>query len=175
MITPEDKYPTIILNNQNYIIAPTFTLYDYSFRPQEIELEEAVNWSMESGVLCSDEELLFANPYSSIIEWCKFRCEYTEDRLKKIHPNVPIILVNHFPLLELHAKLPRFPRFSIWCGTKFTESWMSAFNIKIVIYGHLHIRSTRYYNNVLYQEVSLGYQGDWDESKGMNCYLKKIS
>lgn len=174
VLGPEDEYPKIILDNKQYIIVPTFTLYDYSFRPANISLQRALDWALESGVKCIDEDLLFPNPYDSIAEWCQKRCEYTELRLAKIPANTPIILINHYPILEEHARLWSFPRFILWCGTKRTENWLKKYSIKLVVYGHLHIRGTKYKDGIRYEEVSLGYPGDWDERLGMDYYLREI-
>lgn len=175
VLTPEDAYAEITLRNQKYIIVPTLILYDYSFRPENISLDKSVSWAEESGTLCTDEELLFPDPYGSIVEWCEKRCEYTESRLKEIPANIPIILVNHYPLIEEHAQLKYFPRFSLWCGTKKTGEWIKKFNIKIAIYGHMHVRETKFKEGILFEEVSFGYPKDWNEDKGMGYYLRKIN
>jgi predicted phosphodiesterase len=174
VFTPEDEYPKVVLNDQQFFIVPSFTLYDYSFRPNEIPIEQAIDWAAESGVICADEDLLFPYPYHSITEWCQKRCEYTESRLAKLPVDIPIILVNHYPLIEEHAKLRRFPRFTLWCGTKRTEDWLKKYNIKMVVHGHMHIRGSKYKDGIKYEEVSFGYPRDWDEKKGMNYYLKEI-
>jgi 3',5'-cyclic AMP phosphodiesterase CpdA len=174
VLTPEDEYPLAVFDGKQYIIAPTFTLYDYSFRPGEIPFEQALDWAEESGVICTDEDLLFPHPYRSIVDWCHQRCEYTEKRLSELPGEVPIVLVNHYPVIEEHAKLWRFPRFTLWCGTKQTEAWMTRYNIKIVVYGHIHIRGTKYKDGVKFEEVSFGYPRDWDENKGMDFYLREI-
>jgi 3',5'-cyclic AMP phosphodiesterase CpdA len=174
VITPEDQYPKVFLHSQQYIIAPSFILYDYSFRPKEISYEKALDWAAESGIVCSDEDLLFPYPYHSIPEWCNKRCEYTESRLLELPSNVPVILVNHYPILEEHAQFWRIPRFTLWCGTKHTEDWLTRFNIKLVIYGHLHIRGTKFKDGVKFEEVSFGYPNDWDYHYGLEYYLREI-
>jgi len=87
---------------------------------------------------------------------------------------VQIVLVNHFPLRREHAVLPRIPRFSIWCGTRLTEAWHRRFRIRSVVYGHLHLRSTRELDGVTFEEVSLGYPKQWDVRKGLGTYLRRI-
>jgi hypothetical protein len=79
-----------------------------------------------------------------VIEWCQARCEITEQRLETCRNDLPTVLINHFPLREDLARLPRIPRFSIWCGTRRTEDWHLRFNAAVVVSGHLHIRSTSY-------------------------------
>jgi 3',5'-cyclic AMP phosphodiesterase CpdA len=174
VLTPEDTFAEITIQNLKYIIAPILTLYDYSFRPENIRLENAVSWAKESGVMCADEELLFSDPYDSIVDWCQKRCKLTEARLKELPSDIPIILVNHFPVLEEHTKLQHFPRFTLWCGTKNTEDWINKFNIKIVVFGHMHKRETIYKKGVKFEEVSFGYPCDWNVNRGIEYYLRRI-
>jgi len=100
VLTPEDAYPEIILQGQKFNIVPTLTLYDYSYRTEYIIFDKAINWAEESGILCTDEDLLFSDPYPSIVEWCQKHCEYTESRIKQLPQSIPIILVNHYPLIQ---------------------------------------------------------------------------
>lgn len=172
--TPEDEFLKFKLNSKQFVIAPTFTLYDYSFGPNIVPYTKIIDWAADSGVICTDEYLLKTYPYNSIKEWCQKRCEFTELRLSKIPKNIPIIIVNHFPIIAEHARTYHFPRFSIWCGTKRTENWLKNYNIKIVIYGHMHIRSTKRKNGVRFEEVSLGYPKDWNYKNGLGYYLRKI-
>ena len=72
-------------------------------------------------------------------------------------------MINHFPLRQDLAVLPRIPRFSIWCGTRRTEDWHLRFRAEAVIYGHLHIRGTHLRDGVRFEEVSLGYPQNWDQ------------
>ncbi len=174
VITPEDEYPQVVLDGKPWLIVPSFTLYDYSFRPKNIPFEQALDWASESGVICTDEDLLFPDPYLSVADWCHQRCEYTEKRLSELPENIPIVLVNHYPVIEEHARLWRFPRFTLWCGTKSTENWVKKYNIKIVVHGHMHIRGTKYKDGAKFEEVSFGYPRDWDKSIGMGYYLREI-
>ncbi len=174
VLTPEDEYAEFTIQNQQFIIAPTLTLYDYSYRPEHIPYEKSVDWAAESGVICTDEDLLFPDPYPSIAEWCSYRCEYSESRLNQIPSEIPIILINHYPIIEEFAQLWRFPRFTLWCGTKRTENWIKKFNIEIIIYGHMHIRSSKQKEGIQFEEVSLGYPRDWYSHKGMDYYLREI-
>lgn len=174
VLTPEDEYPIYRNDGKEYCVVPIMTLYDYSFKPSDIERGKEIDWAVESGVICADEDLLFSYPYKSISEWCNIRCQYTEKRLNEIQKDVPIIVINHYPLLKELGKIYTFPRFSIWCGTTQTEKWLDQFNIEVAIYGHLHIRSSKIINGVRHEEVSFGYPQDWAKSKGMNHYLRKI-
>ncbi|MGE5340331.1 MAG: metallophosphoesterase family protein [Candidatus Omnitrophota bacterium] len=173
-LTPEDPYPVWDDGGKMYRIVPMFLLYDYSFRPADISQDRAVEWAAESGVLCTDEELLHPSPYASRIAWCQERIRFTEERLKAAPPDIPLILVNHFPLRREMADLRRFPRFSVWCGTTRTEDWHLRFPVSVVVYGHMHMRGTRYVDGVRFEEVSLGYPRDWNYQRGMDYYLREI-
>jgi 3',5'-cyclic AMP phosphodiesterase CpdA len=174
VLTPEDPYITWPGSSKPYVIAPIFTLYDYSFRPDDVPAEEAVAWSEETGVVCSDEYLLHPDPYSSRTEWCAARCDYTERRLAQVPKSSSIILISHFPLRRDLVRLSRIPRFSIWCGTRRTEEWLSRFPISIVVSGHLHMRATDYREGVRFEEVSLGYPKNWAFERGIGSYLREI-
>jgi len=174
VLTPEDPYVEWPGPGPSCIIAPLFLLYDYTFRPDEIPVEEAVQWAAEENILCSDEVLLSPDPYPSRQEWCAARCAATEPRLEAAARRAPLILVNHFPLRRELAVLPRVPRFSIWCGTLRTEDWHRRFRAHAVIYGHLHIRATKHRDGVRFEEVSIGYPHDWDPRRGIEPYLREI-
>jgi len=172
VLTPEDPYPVVSLGGADVIIAPLFLLYDYSFRPSDVALEQAVEWAEETGVLCTDELLLHVDPYPGIVDWCHARCALTEMRLARQGGALPTVLINHFPLRESLVRLPSIPRFSIWCGTRRTENWHLRFNAAVVVSGHLHIRSTQYCDGVRFEEVSLGYPDQW--SRTPDDYLREI-
>ena len=103
------------------------------------------------------------------------RCCYTEKRLSAIPNDKSVVLINHFPLRRDMAILPRVPRFSLWCGTRRTEAWLQRFPIKLVIYGHLHIRTSTIRDGIRFEEVSLGYPKQWRRERGIAGYLRKIS
>jgi len=172
--TPEDPFvpwpPDPAL-----LIAPLFIGYDYSFRPDDIPLEEAINWAMESGVLCSDEKLLEPEPYASIVEWCTARLAYTTARLDAVPPGSRLILVNHFPLRrDLVRLMKRLDRFVIWCGTRQTEDLHQKYPVEVVVSGHLHVPATDYRDGVRFEEVSLGYPRNWRQDLGVDPYLRQI-
>ncbi len=173
VLTPEDPYVRWP-DNPSFIIAPTFTLYDYTFCPEGLSEAEALAWAAESGIVCTDEYFLKFDPFQTRSQWCQSRCHYTEQRLEAASQDGSIILINHFPLRSDHAVLPRVPRFSIWCGTRNTESWHTRFKVAVVVYGHLHIRKTRYLDGVRFEEVSLGYPRQWHPTQGLLPYLREI-
>lgn len=175
VVTPEDPYVTWPGEGPRCILAPTFVLYDYTFRPAEIpSAEAAIAWAAEDNLLCSDEVLLHSDPFPSKEAWCAARVRATAPRLEEAASRGPLILINHFPLRQDLAILPRIPRFSIWCGTRHTEDWHLRYRAAAVIYGHLHIRGRYERDGVRCEEVSLGYPQNWDSLLGIEPYLRQI-
>ncbi len=174
VLTPEDPYVIWTGAGGPCVIAPLFLLYDYSFRPDHVALEEVVAWAREERAVCADELLLDAAPFASRIAWCHARCDLTAQRLAALNPALPTILVNHYPLRRDLVRIPRIPRFSPWCGTTRTEDWHLRFNARVVISGHLHVRHTDWRDGVRFEEVSLGYPRQWDRSRGIAAYMREI-
>ena len=44
-----------------------------------------------------------------------------------------------------------------------------------MVYGHLHIRGTTWLDGVPFQEVSLGYPGQWEAERGIGAYLQEVA
>ena len=174
VITPEDPYSVFPHPTGELLIAPLFLLYDYSFRPDDVRREEVVRWAQAEQSACADELFLHPDPYHGRAAWCAARCAETAARLEACPPLLPKVLVNHYPLEESLAVLPRIPRFSPWCGTKRTRGWHRRFNARAVVYGHLHIRGTQWIDGVPFQEVSLGYPNQWDRGRGIGHYLREV-
>ena len=174
VLTPEDPYPLWTGEGGPKVIVPLFLLYDYSFRPDDVAEADAVAWAEESGVLCSDEQLLHPDPYPSIPAWCAARVALAEQRLAELDPAARLVLVNHFPLDERLLALRWIPRFSIWCGTRRTRDWHLRYPVDAVVYGHTHMRSTRVLEGVRFEEVSLGYPRDWSAEQGVVGYLRRV-
>ena len=174
--TPEDPFPIYKGEGGPAVVASAFTLYDYSFRPEGVSREDAIDWAADEGLRATDEALLAPDPYPTRDAWCHARVAYTEARLAEIPADARIVLVDHYPLRRDLAVLPRIPRFSIWCGTTLTESWTTRFPIDIVVSGHLHMRSTRWRDGVRFEEVSLGYPrpAQWRSEAGADAYLRRI-
>jgi hypothetical protein len=172
--TPEDEYPVWRGPGPPCVVAPLFLLYDYSFRPDDVPRERALEWAEEAGTVCSDEFALDPSPFSSREEWCRARCATTEARLAEIDPAYRTVLVNHFPLRYDLAHLPLCPRFSLWCGTRRTTDWHTRFRAIAVVSGHLHIPSTRYRDGVRFEEVSVGYPRQWRHERGLESKLREI-
>jgi hypothetical protein len=174
VLTPEDPYLLWPGEGPAHLLAPLFVLYDYSFRPDYIPPDKAVEWAAESGVICADEVLLHPDPYSSLPAWCAARCRYTEERLRAAPSGARLVLINHFPLHQDLVRLRWIPRFTVWCGTRRTEDWLTRFPVSVAVYGHLHIRGTYFGGGVRFEEVSLGYYRDWDHERGLERYLRQI-
>ena len=174
VLTPEDAYAVWPGAGPRTAIVPTFVLYDYSFRPDDVREEDAVAWAAEAGIRCADEDLLDAAPFTTRREWCAARHVYTRTRLDAIPDDTRIILVNHWPLRYEHGQPPRIPRFSIWCGTRLTENWHREYPLDTVVYGHLHLRSTKHRDGVTFEEVSLGYPRQWHIERPLREYLRRI-
>jgi 3',5'-cyclic AMP phosphodiesterase CpdA len=177
VLTPEDPYavwPASAPADFPIYLCPLFLLYDYSFRPPEIAREHAIPWARESGVVCGDELLLDPVPWPSREAWCHARCDAAERRLSELPPDARTVLINHWPLRYDLARPPRVPRFSIWCGTARTEDWPTRFRALAVVSGHLHLRTTLVRDGVWHEEVSLGYPRDWQQSRGVDAYLRDV-
>lgn len=174
VVTPEDEYLLWPDPFQPALIAPIFVGYDYSFRPDYVAEDDVLAWAAEEEILAADEALLHPDPYATRGQWCAARCQLTEERLQTAAEIAPLIIVNHYPLRQEHAKLPRVPRFTPWCGTRRTQEWHLRFHALTVIYGHLHIRNQRLQDGVPFHEVSLGYPMQWKADNGVAHYFRSI-
>jgi 3',5'-cyclic AMP phosphodiesterase CpdA len=143
-------------------IAPVFLLYDYTFRPDGAQTkEEGLAVAYQTGVVCSDEVLLYPDPYPSREDWCWARVAATERRLAERDPALPVVFVSHYPLVREPTRVLRYPQFAQWCGTTRTHDWHRRFNAAAVVYGHLHIPRVTWYDGVRFEEVSIGYPREW--------------
>jgi len=172
VLTPEDPWARWPGPGPAATIALLFTLYDYSFRPDDVPAEQAVEWAVESGVLCVDESLLHPDPHASRGAWCAERCRITAARLAAVEG--PTVLVNHWPLEESLLTVRRVPRFSIWCGTRSTAGWHTRYDALAMVYGHFHVRRRLRLDGVRCEEVSLGYPRDWEQARGIAPYLRQV-
>ncbi|MFE7619916.1 metallophosphoesterase family protein [Streptomyces sp. NPDC057496] len=162
VVTPEDPYPVWHGPGGPVLVAPLFLLYDYTFRTGTARnKEESLAQAYRSGVVCSDEFLLHPDPYPSREAWCRERVAATERRLLAVDPELPTVLVNHFPLVREPTRILRHPEFAQWCGTARTADWHLRFRSRTVVYGHLHIPRTSWYDGVRFEEVSVGYPREW--------------
>ena len=77
----------------------------------------------------------------------------------------PTVLVNHFPMVREPCDALFYPEFSLWCGTTQTADWHTRYNAVCSVYGHLHIPRTTWYDDVRFEEVSVGYPREWRRRK----------
>lgn len=124
-------------------------------------------------MVCSDEVLLHPDPYPSRENWCWVRIEQTKRRLYARDPALPTVLVNHFPLVREPTRVLYCQEFTRWCGTDKTADRHRAFNAAVVVYGHLHIPRTTWYDGVRFEEVSLGYPREW-RTRGGPLGLRRV-
>jgi 3',5'-cyclic AMP phosphodiesterase CpdA len=175
VITPEDPYPLWDGPGGPAYVAPLFLLYDYSFRPDGAGTkQEALQLAEEAGVMCADELLLHPDPHSSREAWCDERIARSEARLDALDPNVPTVLVNHFPLVRQPTDVLRYPEFAQWCGTERTADWAQRYRARVVVYGHLHIPRSTVWDGVRHEEVSVGYPREWTRRGHPHGVLRQI-
>jgi 3',5'-cyclic AMP phosphodiesterase CpdA len=173
--TPEDPYPVWEGAGGPATVAPLFLLYDYSFGHNIAATKaESLRLAHAAGVVCVDEFLLHPDPYPSREEWCRARLRESEARLAARPAGMPTVLVNHFPLLAGPTRLLRHPEFAQWCGTELTADWHRRFDASAVVYGHLHIPVTSWYDGVRFEEVSLGYPREWERRTWTKPGLRAI-
>jgi 3',5'-cyclic AMP phosphodiesterase CpdA len=173
--TPEDPFPVWPGADGPVIVAPLFLLYDYTFRvPGAANKEESLAGAYAAGVVCTDERFLNPEPYDSCEAWCADRVAYSEARLAECDPEVPVVIVNHWPLVREPTRVLRYPEFAQWCGTELTDGWHRRFNTAAVVYGHLHIPRTTFYDGVRFEEVSLGYPREWSKRKSAPVLPRQI-
>ena len=162
VLTPEDPYPVWTGPGGPVTIAPLFLLYDYSYlAPGMTDMASSLAYAYRTGIVCTDEFLLYPDPYPSRAEWCWARVAKTEQRLAACDPAYPTVLVNHHPLVREPTRVLRHPEFAQWCGTDLSEDWPVRFRAAMVVYGHLHIPRTITHEGVPHVEVSVGYPSQW--------------
>jgi 3',5'-cyclic AMP phosphodiesterase CpdA len=162
VVTPEDPYPIWVGSGGPVAVVPLFLLYDYTFRPDGTDSQAAaLARAYEVGTVCTDEFLLHPDPYPSREAWCAARLELTEARLAALDPELPTVLVNHFPMTREPTRVLWRPEFALWCGTERTADWHVRFRAAAVVYGHLHIPRTIWQDGVPFEEVSVGYPREW--------------
>ncbi|UUX51631.1 metallophosphoesterase [Nisaea acidiphila] len=176
-VTPEDPFPRwpADLKGAPVYVVPLFLLYDYSFRPDGLPLDEMKDWVRQKHAVPVDELLLDPAPFASRAEWCAARCAQAEARLSCLPPDAKTVLINHWPMREDLIRIPRVPRFLPWCGTRRTHDWHRRYRALEVVTGHLHTRRTDFIDGTRFHEVSLGYPRQWDQDKGIAAYLKDVT
>ncbi|WBT07891.1 metallophosphoesterase [Corynebacterium sp. SCR221107] len=153
VLTPEDPYPVF----GGVTLVPLFTLYDYSFKPQELTVEQAVQAARDKQVMLTDEFAIA--PFVDVRAWCWDRLAYSVRRLSRVQG--PTILINHWPLVVEPVNQLRLKEIGLWCGTRHTRTWAQRYNAQRVVYGHLHMPGTVNVDGIVHEEVSLGYPREW--------------
>jgi 3',5'-cyclic AMP phosphodiesterase CpdA len=175
ILTPEDAYPVWEGSGGPVRIVPLFLLYDYTFLPPGHHTKDsALAYAQSTGVVCTDEYLLHPDPFPSREAWCRARVETTERRLAELDDDVPLVFVNHYPLVREPTDILRYPEFAQWCGTTATRDWHRRHRTAAVIYGHLHIPRVTWYDGVRFEEVSLGYPREWQPRPGRRRLLRDV-
>lgn len=175
VVTPEDEYRVWDGPGGAATIVPLFLLYDYSFLADGISTkQEALRQAHQTGIVCTDELVLHPDPYPDRESWCWARVGLTERRLSALDPALPVIFVNHYPLVRQPTRVLRYPEFAQWCGTTRTVDWHVRFNAAAVVYGHLHIPRTTWYDGVRFEEVSVGYPREWKRRPGHPLVPRRI-
>jgi predicted phosphodiesterase len=181
VLTPEDEYAVWEGEGGPALIAPVFTLYDYSFRPEHVTREGALKWAEEADTVATDEFLLHPDPHTTRDEWCHARIDETEKRLSEAMADerkLPLVIANHWPLREDLIHIPLVPRFILWCGSKRTAEWHTRFRTKVVVSGHLHVPRTDWRDFVRFEECSIGYPRQWEPARkhglDINDLLREI-
>ncbi|MDO5031650.1 metallophosphoesterase [Corynebacterium sp.] len=154
VVTPEDPYPVF----GGVTIVPLFTLYDYSFRPPGLSVDQALERAKMRQIVMTDEFAIA--PFADIRAWCWDRLAYSIKRLSRVEG--PTVLINHWPLVQEPTLRMRWPEIALWCGTRHTRSWPRRYNAQAVIYGHLHMPTLTNVDGVDHIEVSLGYPREWE-------------
>ncbi|MCB9781333.1 MAG: metallophosphoesterase [Alphaproteobacteria bacterium] len=176
VLTPEDPWALFEGQGGPARIALCFTLYDYSFRPDEIDRDAVLAWAAEDGIRARDESLLHPDPHPRRDDWCAARVAATEARLAAWDdgPEITRVLVNHWPLRDDLVRIPKVPRYRPWCGTTATADWHRRFALDVVVTGHLHVRATDWRDGTRFEEVSLGYPRQWRPEARASDYLREI-
>jgi 3',5'-cyclic AMP phosphodiesterase CpdA len=175
VVTPEDPFPVWTGPGGPVTIAPLFLLYDYSFLPTgATDAAGGLALAEAAGVVCTDEFLLHPDPYPTRADWCRARVEYSRARLEACDPNLPTVLVNHFPVVREPTSVLYHPEFAMWCGTRASADWPVRYRAAAVVYGHLHIPRITRYNGIRHLEVSLGYPREWRRHGKPDPLLRQV-
>ena len=175
VLTPEDPFVVWRGVGGPVIVAPLFVLYDYSWRaPGTTTKAESLAYAHRTGVVCTDEALLWPDPYPDRKTWCAARVVETQRRLDALDPRLPTVLVSHWPLRREPTDILWYPEFAQWCGTDRTADWHRTYRAAVAVYGHLHIPRTTWYDAVRFEEVSLGYPREWSRRGTTPPLLRRV-
>lgn len=172
--TPEDGVVTWEGDGVRAAMALGWTGFDYSFVPDSVPVEGAVDWAREHGILCLDEFFLHPDPHPDRARWAEAQRESAVRAIEALPEDAVRIFVNHWPLRRDLVRIPRVPRFLPWCGSRATEQWHDRFHLDIVVSGHLHVRATDWRGRTRFEEVSLGYPRHWRVERGVEHYVRSL-
>ncbi|WP_066168434.1 metallophosphoesterase family protein [Gordonia hydrophobica] len=178
VLTPEDQYPQFDPGDgtEPVRVVPMFLLYDYTFRPEGTATAlQALAVAREANVVATDEFLLSPEPFGTRDAWSRARIEATRERLEALDPAEKTVLINHWPLRREPTDALFYPEFALWCGSVLTDDWHTRFNAMCCVYGHLHIPRTTWYDDVRFEEVSVGYPREWNRRGLPQPLLRKIA
>ncbi|AUH70374.1 MULTISPECIES: metallophosphoesterase family protein [Gordonia] len=178
VVTPEDRYPLFDPGDGTppVRVVPMFLLYDYTFRPEGTSTAlQALAVAREANVVATDEFLLSPEPFGTRDAWGRARIEATRSRLEALDPAEKTVLINHWPLRREPCDALMYPEFALWCGSELTADWHTRFNAACCVYGHLHIPRTTWYDDVRFEEVSVGYPREWSRRGLPSPLLRKIA
>lgn len=178
VVTPEDIYPIFdadVEGSEPVRVVPMFLLYDYTFRPEGTSTAlAALALARERNVVATDEFLISPEPYPTRDAWGRARIEATRKRLDAIDPAEQTILINHWPLRREPTDALMYPEFALWCGSELTHDWHTRYRAACAVYGHLHIPRTTWYDDVRFEEVSVGYPREWKRRGLPDPLLRQI-
>lgn len=172
--TPESGPIRWVGDGVEAAIALLWTGFDYSFVPDEVPLDRAVDWAREHGILCLDEFFLHTEPWPDRGQWAEALRVDAARTLDALPTGVVRVAVNHWPFRRDLVRIPRVPRFLPWCGSRATEAWHRRYALDIVVSGHLHVRATDWRDQCRFEEVSLGYPRHWKAERGAESYVREI-
>lgn len=77
------------------IVAPIFTLYDYTFRPDGMDKKAALEWASAADTVATDEFLLHPDPFPTREDWCDALVAKAERKLTEANERgLPLIIVS---------------------------------------------------------------------------------
>lgn len=65
------------------VVCPLFTLYDYSFAPDDVPKGKELDWAAEQDICATDEALLHPDPYPTRQAWCEALVAKFERKLEE--------------------------------------------------------------------------------------------
>ena len=167
VLTPEDPYARWPGDGPTRAIVPTFLLFDYSFRPDRRDAR-ATRWRGPRSPACDRPTKICSRPIriATRDDWCAARVAATEARLAALPADVKLIVANHFPLRRDLAVAAAHPALldlvrhdadrTTGIAASTSKRWSTA---------TCTCDRARAIDGVRFEEVSLGYPKQWNQSK----------